>query len=565
MGRLRRFSTLSLVCLLCVAVAALLAAATVGAQPVPPQTPIDSDPDDTDEDDGRIVPSEQVPFGIKTTYGDGDLERPSGGDGVAVAVVDTGVDRSHPDLENRVTLCRDFTGSTVRRDSCADADGHGTHVAGTVAADGGDDGLGIYGVAPDAGIYAFKACNDDGRCGADPLAGAVRAAADEGADVVVLSLGGRAEPRIQAALEYAIDNGVVVVAASGNNGPEVGSMLYPAAHPNVIAVGAAGPRRGGTVAPDNYRVPDFSARGVEGAFSDESDGSLEVGSVGVGVLSPVPDGDYGTKTGTSMAAPHAAGLAAKILAASPEPLSVPELRTELHNRAPRYDVVEGAGAREGYDPAAGFGIPTVSDPMAAFRVSPPVPVADEPFVLDGTASRSDAVVVDYRWDTTGDGTFDRTGGRIDVETSPGTHPVTLRVTDAENASATVTEGVFVNDRPQISVSVPDVRPGENATLEATVDNEFGNSTVSWALPDGTPATGDRVTYRFDSGESTVEATVTDEFGASSTASVTVVASPGEEESTVVPENQGPAVSPVVPVLLVVALSLIAVRRSGRSR
>ncbi len=556
MGSLRLVLVLLFVCLSCVAAAGLPAAGTVGAQPVPPQTPVDNDSEDTDQKDGRTVPSEQVPFGIKTTYGDGDLERPSGGDGAVVAVVDTGTDRSHPDLENRVTLCRDFTGSTVRRNRCPDANGHGTHVAGTVAADGGDDGPGIYGVAPEAEIYAFKACEDDGRCGTDPLAAAIRTAVEEDADVIVLSLGGRSEPRIRSALEYATDNDVAVVAASGNNGPEIGSILYPAAHPNVIAVGAVGPRRGETVAPDNYRVPDFSARGVDGEFSDESDGSLEISSVGVGVLSPLPGGDYGTKTGTSMATPHAAGLAAKILAASSEPMSVPELRAELRERAPRYDVTSGTAAREGYDPAAGFGIPTVFAPTAAFRVSPAVPVADEPFVLDGAASRSDATLVEYRWDTTADGRFDRTGERIDVEASPGTHAVTLRVTDAENASATVTDEVFVNDRPRISVSVPEVRPGENATLAATVDNEFGNATVSWSLPDGTTATGERVTYRFEAGESTVEATVTDEFGASSTESVTVLASP---------ENQGPAVSPVVPVLLVVALCLIATRRSGRSR
>ena len=554
MNFVRRFSVVSLACLLFVAAAAFLAVATVGAQSVPPQTPIDSAPDDTDEDDGRIVPSEQVPFGIKTTYGDGDLERPSGGDGVAVAVIDTGVDRSHPDLENRVALCRDFTEPTVRRNSCTDANGHGTHVAGTVAADGGDDGRGIYGVAPDAEIYAFKACNDDGSCGADPLAAAVRAAVDEDADVIALSLGGRAEPRIQAAVEYATDNGVAVVAASGNNGPGIGTILYPAAHPNVIAVGAVGPRRGETVAPGNYRVPEFSARGVDGEFSDDADGSLDVGSVGVGVLSPIPGDDYGTKTGTSMAAPHAAGLAAKILAASPGRLSLPELRAELHTRAPRYDVVEGEGAREGYDPAAGFGVPTVSDPTAAFTVSPVVPVADEAFVLDGTASRSDAALVDYRWDTTGDGRFGRSGERIDVEASPGVHSITLRVTDAENASATVTEDVFVNDRPGISVSTPDVRPGENATLEATVENEFGDTTVSWTLPDGTTATGDRVTYRFDPGESTVEATVTDEFGASSTASVTVVAQP---------DDQGPVVSPIAFALAVI-LSVVVLRRTRKT-
>ncbi len=552
MTPVKRLLVVSVVCLFAVAVGGFLAVGA-DAQPSPPSppTPIDEQPDDTDVEDGRTVPSEQIPFGIKTMYGNDDLERPSGGAGVAVAVVDTGVDRSHPDLENRVTLCRDFTGETVRRGTCADVEGHGTHVAGTIAADGGEDDLGIYGVAPEAEIYAFKACGDDGRCGADSLASAVRAAADEGADVVVLSLGGRTEPRVQAATEYATERGTAVLAASGNNGPEIGSILYPAAHPNVVSVGAVGPRRGETVSPDGYRVPDFSARGVDGPFSDESDGSLEVGAYGVGVLSPLPGADYGVKTGTSMAAPHVAGLAAKVLAASPS-MSIAELRAELRDRAPRYDVTAGMGARAGYDPASGFGIPTVSEPRAAFSIRPAVPLSDAPFTLDGAASRADAPIAEYDWDTTDDGTFDRSGERIELERAPGTHRVTLRVTDAEGATATGTEDVFVNDRPRVAVSTPDVRAGEDATLSATVDNEFGEATVTWTLPDGTTATGETITHRFDPGESTVEVTVTDEFGASSTETVTVRAAP---------EDQGPAVSTFVAVVLVGLTLFVAARRS----
>lgn len=553
----RQLRLVPVVCLLFI-LAGSVVIAGVGAQPspqvTPPNTPIDSGPDETDVEDGRVVPSEQVPFGIKTTYGNGDLGRPSGGSGVTVAVVDTGVDRSHPDLENRVTLCRDFTGTTVQRNSCTDRQGHGTHVAGTIAADGGEDGLGIYGVAPAAEIYAFKACDDDGRCGADPLARAVRSATDEGADVIVLSLGGRSEPRIQAATEYATDNGAVVVAASGNSGPEIDTILYPAAHPNVIAVGAVGPRNGEAVAPDNYRVPDFSGRGTDEPFSDEADGSLEIAAVGVDVLSPVPGEDYGTKSGTSMAAPHAAGLVAKIIAASPSEPSIPELRAELRERAARYDATDGRFAREGYDPASGFGVPTVSEPRPAIRVTPEIPVSDESFTLDGSVSQSDAPLSEYAWDTTNDGEFDRTGARIDLEKPPGTHRVTIRVTDAENASGTVSEDVFVNDRPRISVAVPDtVRPGENVTLEATVENEFGGTAVSWEFPDGTTASGETATSRFDAGESTVSVTVSDEYGAAATERVVVTATP-------VPEDQGPVVSPVVAVAIALSLLVGALRR-----
>jgi subtilisin len=551
----RRLLSLLVFCsLVCLAGSAL--AGPVAGQPAAPTTPIDSEPDDTDTEADRTVPSEQVPFGIRTTYGDDDLDQPAGGSGVAVAVVDTGVDRTHPDLENRVTLCRDFTGETVRRDSCTDDNGHGTHVAGTVAADGGDDGRGIYGVAPGAEIYAFKACDADGRCDTDSLAEAVRTAVDEGADVVVLSLGGRAEPRIQAATEYATDSGTVVVAASGNSGPDTGSILYPAAHPNVLAVGAVGPREEETVAPDGYRTPAFSSRGVDEPFDAETEGALEVAAVGVDVLSPLPDGGYGVKTGTSMAAPHVAGLVAKVIAASPSDPSVAAVRAELRDRATRYDVTAGGGAREGYDPASGFGIPTVSDPRVSVSISPPVPVSGEPFTLDGTPSRADARIVAYEWDTTNDGDTDRTGERIDLEKPPGTHRIRLRVTDAENASATASADVFVNDRPRVTVTVPEVRPGENATLSASVDNEYGATTVRWLLPDGSTATGGTVTHRFDSGTSTVEVTVTDAFGAASNETVTVTAEPAEQPVSASPAEQGPAFPSSIAALL--ALSVAAV-------
>jgi subtilisin len=536
------------------AILSLFLVAGAAAAAGQPSTPIDGGPDDTGTENGRITPSEQVPFGIRAVYGGDETPTPSGGSNVTVAVVDTGVDTDHPDLRDRVALCLDFTGDRVR-ERCTDEHGHGTHVAGTIAADGGADGRGIYGVAPEAEIFALKACGPEGQCAVDPLSEAVRTATDRGADIVVLSLGGRSEPRIEAATEYATDRGVAVVAASGNTGPEPGSILYPAAHPNVIAVGAIGPRTDDRVSADNYQVPEFSSRGVEEPFSNESDASIDVAAPGVAVLSPVPDGEYATKTGTSMAAPHVAGLAAKILAGASEPLSPSELRAELHGRAPRYDVTAGRHARAGYDPAAGFGVATVSEPRPAFSVAPEPPVGGEPFVLDASASRSDAPITGYAWDTTGDGAFDRTGESIELETPPGTHPMTLRVTDGENASETVTRDVFVNDRPRVSVIAPETATvGENVTFEAAIENEYGETTATWILPDGTTATGERVTRAFEAGNRTVAVTVTDEFGATATAAATVsVTEPAVEE-------QGPVVSPAVLVALVVGVFLA--RRFG---
>ena len=97
----------------------------------------------------RPKPSDQTPWGVETVYNNLLLEKSSGGTGVNVAILDTGVYKSHLDLKNRIKDCKDFTGlKPITDGKCDDKNGHGTHVAGIIAADGGVDGLGIYGVAP---------------------------------------------------------------------------------------------------------------------------------------------------------------------------------------------------------------------------------------------------------------------------------------------------------------------------------------------------------------------------------------------------------------------------------
>ncbi|MCT6817200.1 MAG: S8 family serine peptidase, partial [Lysinibacillus fusiformis] len=101
--------------------------------------------------------SQQIPWGIKAIYNNDTLTSTTGGSGINIAVLDTGVNTSHPDLVNNVEQCKDFTGATTPiNNSCTDRNGHGTHVAGTALADGGSDQAGIYGVAPDADLWAYK-------------------------------------------------------------------------------------------------------------------------------------------------------------------------------------------------------------------------------------------------------------------------------------------------------------------------------------------------------------------------------------------------------------------------
>ena len=256
----------------------------------------------------RLTPVDPVPWGIKMTYDDPFLAKTSGGDGVNVAVLDTGVLKTHPDLKNRIKDCKDFSSprSPLVDGKCDDKNGHGTHVAGIIAADGGSDGLGVFGVAPAANLYAYQVCSASGSCWADDIAAAIRMAADGGANVINLSLGSDSPSSlIYDAVVYASGKNVFVVAAAGNDGPYAGSIDYPAANYEVVGVGALDV---------NKAVSDWSSRGVNSkttAYVVE-DSDIEFAAPGVSIESTWKDGGYAILSGTSMAAPHVSGLAAKL-------------------------------------------------------------------------------------------------------------------------------------------------------------------------------------------------------------------------------------------------------------
>ncbi len=261
----------------------------------------------------RIKPTEQVPWGVKAVYNDSLLSKSSGGKDANVAILDTGVLKTHPDLKNRIKECKDFSSTIALVDGkCDDKNGHGTHVAGIIAADGGSDGLGIYGMAPEANLFAYKVCSNDGTCWADDVAVALKTAVDEGANIVNMSLGADAPSRlITDATDYAVSKNVLVIAAAGNDGPYIGSIDYPGADANVVAVGAVD---------KDVQIPDWSSRGSNSTtkFYVVEDGDMELAAPGVNIESTWKDGDYAILSGTSMASPHVAGLAAKLWSRLPE-------------------------------------------------------------------------------------------------------------------------------------------------------------------------------------------------------------------------------------------------------
>jgi len=222
------------------------------------------------------------------------------GKGVTVAVIDTGVDYTHPSLKDRVVLKSDFVNGDM---SGFTADSHGTSVTGIIAASSVEAGD-MTGVAPDVRIIAARACWTDttkgGKtvCSTDKLAKALDYAVSNNAGIINFSLGGPKDGLISALIENAYSKGVTIVAAGGNGGAK-GKPVYPAALPQVIAVSATDSEDG---------LYGMSTRG----------NYIDVAAPGVDILSPAPGGSWQIESGTSMAAAHVTGAIALLLQNYPE-------------------------------------------------------------------------------------------------------------------------------------------------------------------------------------------------------------------------------------------------------
>ena len=369
------------------------------------------------------------------------------GAGVKVAIVDTGVDYAHPDLDGNFGLERGF--DFVENDSNPmDVYGHGTHVAGTACAE--DNGFGVVGVAPECDLYSLRVLNDSGSGSWSDIIAAMQWAVVNGMQVANLSLGSSLNPggTVKAAFDNAEAAGLLIVAAAGNSGNPGGkgnSVIYPARFDSVIAVAA-------TDSNDN-----------RASFSSTGD-TVELAAPGVNINSTQLGGGYVDFNGTSMASPHVAGTAALVIAAGITDANGDgkindEVRQQLQETAEDLGDA-GRDHRYGFglvdsDEAAYIG-PTNNPPIVP--ITSPVDSAsfDSGATIDfaGTASDTEDgdLTAGLAWTSDIDGSIGA-GGSFSTTLSDGIHTITASVTDSGTATGSASISITVGSPPAEATTV----------------------------------------------------------------------------------------------------------------
>lgn len=461
------------------------------------------------------------------------------GNAVTVAVIDSGIDYTHPDIAANFAGGDDFV---FNDGDPMDDHGHGTHVSGTIAAAVNNltgnpaEEEGVVGVAPNARILAYKVCRADGTCNDFAIERAIIRAVTDGAQVINMSLGGPEFSQSSLdAVQDAWNAGVVIVAGAGNDGTT--AQFYPAAYANVISVAAFD---------EDHRRPTFSNYGNWVDISAPGNVILSTYPMAACTGSPGVPGDmgcYNWLTGTSMATPHVSGAAAlvwsrsdvttnsqvvDILLNSADPQGVDAVRLDswtIHGGLNIHDALSYGSIN--LAPVANAGIDQTVTDVNGDGV--------EQVFLNGSASSdSDGTIVSYEW---------REGSSVvgavaapAVWLSVGTHTLTLQVTDDEGATGT--------DSVVVTVNAPNQPPVANAGADQTVTDANGDGSELVTLngsassdPDGTivsyewreggalVGTGTTPAVSFSLGTHTVTLQVTDDDGATATDSVVVTVNP----------------------------------------
>jgi subtilisin family serine protease len=278
-----------------------------------------------------LATAETIDWGLKL-FGIPPLWKETQGESIKVGVLDTGIALEHPDLQPAILEARDFTRSPS---AAYDAQGHGTHVSGIIAAR--RNAHGIVGVAPESKIISAKVLNDEGVGTSQDIVAGIQWAVEKGADILSMSLGS-SEPdeEIHQALLLAISKGIFVITAAGNEGPDLDTVGYPAGFPEMVAVGSIDRRK---------RLSQFSSRGRQ----------VDVVAPGDEITSCYPPRSYATLSGTSMATPFISGVVALALAKHRKMGGKTPLRTQQDLIKHLCRTSADAGPA-GFDPLYGCGI-----------------------------------------------------------------------------------------------------------------------------------------------------------------------------------------------------------------
>ncbi|HDN79766.1 MAG: hypothetical protein DRI61_05525 [Chloroflexi bacterium] len=281
------------------------------------------------------------------------------GQGVKVAVIDTGIDPDHPDFAGRIAAYTSFVGGDGRDDH-----GHGTHVASIIAGSGAASRGKYRGVAPEALLYSAKVLRADGSGMMSDVMAGIEWAVEQGVQVINLSLGAPGPcdgtDALSTMCDAAVDRGIAVCVAAGNMGPSSGTIGSPGCARKVITVGASN---------DEDQVADFSSRGPT------SDGRTKPDIVfpGVNIIACRAQGTsmghplnehYTSASGTSMATPHASGVVALLLSAQPE-LTPSQVKEKIMSTALDLHLdpnVQGAGRGDAFSAYTGETPPSPPPP-----------------------------------------------------------------------------------------------------------------------------------------------------------------------------------------------------------
>ena len=441
------------------------------------------------------------------------------GAGVTIGTIDTGVNGGHPDLAGKVVAWRDFVGGSP---TPVDDNGHGTHTAGTLV--GGSAGGAAIGVAPDARLVVAKAMGADGVGPGSALLAAAEWMTDPDGDPATAdqpsvvsnswSASTANDTWFRPMIRRWIDLGMVPVFAAGNAGPAAGSVGSPAGYPEALAVGAID---------SNDAVPNFSGRGPVVWQNADGTGPAagtvlskpDLAAPGVGITSSTGSG-YLSYSGTSMAAPHVAGVAALIRQANPT-LSVQSVQDILRMSA------DDIGA-PGVDPASGWGR---LDALRAVEAAAG-PAPDTRFVATPPAV-TNARVLAYTVALSGGATAVRTrvdggpwsapvaGTALAVDVPEGRHVVEAQAIDPNGVvDPTPARHAVTVDRTPPRLAIRLSRSGTAMTFRGTVKDGLSGpvrGTVRWSFGEGQLSRGATVTRRFaESGRRRVVLTARDAAG-----------------------------------------------------